>query len=507
MPRYPADASPELIRVLEGILTDIENMKRQNTDFHKRRLTNVGAAVSRGDLITKGQFDDAIEEIKGKVVSGQKQIRRIFGTGPVPFDPGSGNGGGTGSGGAFPAPNHGIDFGYYKVDTVQYGQFASEVKSFTNLTYIDPSDCGFSSPPTPASDRFANLQGALSRLTSSGLKVILSVDRGDLLTIGSTLQAAQSFWSKIKYVFLGDELSMAQTDINAEINNIRNVISNLGLAQKPIGALFTPQVVLHGDSVLASELDVIAIENYMIYTSDATGALSSAEDVALMTDLVDRQRSKIPAGKPIVLVIQAYDLNGSFTKVTPNLVDLQKAAYLAVRNDTRVGDILCFSWGRPGGVKSHLELKPPHQSIWAAIAGAVSGTSRCNQGRPCCGGVGNPDDCPRWCSGGDYQDSVAASYYNYLTTAPAGVIDGANPNHILDIAAFMAGVVAQVKVDTPTITAAVSPGHDGKEITVKRVGDSEFSEQYALWAGNQELISWTGSPPKAYRATCYPALI
>ena len=86
------------------------------------------------------------------------------------------------------------------------------------------------------------------------------------------------------------------------------------------------------------------------------------------------------------------------------------------------------------------------------------------------------------------------------------MIDPSNPLKILDVPTFMAGVVAQIIHDNPTLAAIVSEGHDGKEISVKRVGDSTLSEQYALWAGNTEVISWTGNPPKAYRATCYPSL-
>lgn len=503
--RYPADASPEAQRVFEALWREIEAIRRQNTDLHKRKFINAGPAVSRGEFVTKGQLDDAVTALKDATTTGDKRLARaIGGPGHLPFAPTPGGLPGP-IGGGLPVPNHPMDLGYYKVDTIQYGKFADDVKSYTNLTYIDPSDCGFASPPTPVADVFANLKSAIARLAGAGLKICLSVDRGSILTKGATLQAAQPYWDKVKYVFLGDELDITKDQLNTEIVALRANMTNLGLPIKPVGVTFTPSQILQSDRVTAQEIDVVGVENYMIYTSDPTGALSSSEDAALMKDLVERQRSKIPATKGIILIVQAYDLNGSFTKITPNLVDLQSSAYLAVYQDTRVQGILMFSYGRPGGTKDHPELIPNHRSIWAAISGGASGTRLCSQGRPCCGGTGNPDNCPRWCSGGNYQSAVASSYLNYVSVAGPTIIDPATPNHILDIPAFMNGVVAQFNAEHPELIAQITEGHDGKEISVKLKGDTELSEQYALWLGAQQLVLWSGSPPQAYRATCYPA--
>jgi hypothetical protein len=483
-------------RAIRDLEDEVRVLKTQNIDLHKRRFVNAHRAVSRSDFMTKGDFDDAIADIQKKTAEVIRRIGR-----------GTSVGTGTGTGSpiptTLPVPNHPMDFGYYRVDGVREGNFIEEVRGWTNLVYVGPFDYMFESPPTSPSDGIALLTAGIDRLADAGFSIMLDVERGNRLTKAAVLSAAAPHWDKVKYLILGDEISTTAAALDTEIQALKNNVTNLGLAQKPVGVTLTPNTTLSSDSVFASLLDFVNIE---AYSPDPANHGTSQQNIDTIKSLVDRMVARIPAQKRLTLVMQAYNRNNSFSPVSPDLVDLQRATYLMVYQNTRVDAIVMFAWAFGNGGSQDLpELQGPHKEIWGAISGAPgsgSGATKCGQGRPCCGGLQNEEDCPRWCSGGDYEDQVKASISAYIAGAPSSVITP--PETVLDAPTYMAGVVARINADYPTLEAKVDPGHDGKEIIVHLKGTTAFSEQYALWAGGGSDAT-IRRPPGFYRATCYPS--
>lgn len=513
--RIPKEASAEVQKAFRELEEEIRSLKTGNVDLHKRRFVNAHRAVSRSDFLTKGDFDDAIADIQKKTVEAIRRIGRGssgVGTGGSP----------TPTPTALPPPNHSMDFGYFVVDSIpakgpDHGPFVDEVKGYTNIANVMTSFLGinFGEPgTTPQSDIQANLAAALQRITTAGLYIDLEFERGKFLSIDRILAAAAPFWSYIKYCTYAHEPSFTQSQMTIEITAFKNQVAQLGLDPRPVGVALTPEDVVGTDLVLSPALDYVQI---WAYTVAPEGHGSSQADKAIVQARMDAMRAKVPATKKLNVVMQAYTRNNTFVNIVPDLVDLQRNTYLMVYQDTRVQALLMFSYGRDSGTRETPVLIPPHREIWGALQGSTGspggpgnpGATRCNQGRACCGGLGNEEDCPRWCTGGDYNDQVAASVSSFIASAPAGVMDPADPLHrILDIPAFMAGVVARINTDYPTVEAVVDPGHEGKEIMVKLRGSSAFSEQWGLWAGDKTVRSFHrigGNAPQAYRATCYPA--
>lgn len=530
--RDPKDAPPDTLRALKDLRRAVEGLQTENVDLKKRRFLNAHPAVSRGDFITKGQFDDTIANLQTAVTAARRGSSLTAGDvlpGPTPTPP---------PGGGLPPPNHSIDFGYWYSDgnhPPDRVDFNSEVLSYTNL-YVAFCAVGqqYGVSTTPQSDFFANIQTSVQRAFNNSKDIYLGVGLdhpyGSISNHTDQLLTVMApFWARVKYVDLADEAGWNTNRTNSEVSAFRTAMGTRGLTNKPIGMTFAYTSVAGDQALTASGLDFVALEAY------CEVALQNDQDavIAFVTNLINQARSRVPS-KNKVFILQGYGRNNSVGVPSawpapasePNnwsnlatLAKLNETAYLLAKDDTKVVALNIFSYGRFSGTKEmelqgHPEVKSVHRAISAAISGTGGGggSARCNEGRPCCGGQGNPDNCPRWCSGGDYQEAVGTAYADYIASAPVSVIDPSNPLVILDVPTFMAGVVAMLIHERPDITAQISEGHDGKEITVKLVGDTTFSEQYALWAGNHQIISWSPSPPgsmaaRAYKATCYPATI
>lgn len=501
MPRLPNDAPPDTLRFLKDLESKLRKLAEGNVDLSRRRFTNASPAVSRGDFITKAQFDDQVEEIVNGIKVVDRNLRRAINGVVV---------GGNTTGSSLPAPNHPMDFGYYKVNTVNFGgDLTAEVKGYTNLTYVGAVDYG---PfPSPASDRIAAMTAAVKKFAENNIYMMLDMEFGQVLTQGDVLTLARPYWEKVKYICMGDDGFAPATGaaLDNEITQTKTRINNLGLAMKPIGITLTPNAVLTGDLIFATQLDFVNVE---AYTPSPQSHGGSQQNLQTVKQLVDRQIARVPAAKKVLLILQGYDRNGCFRPVSPDLVDMQDASYMWVKDNTRVVGMLIFSYGREGAVgdcgveyggsHKYSELAARHKAIWSALnGGGDTGANRCGQGRPCCGGEDNDPSCPRWCTGGDYEGPVRDAQDRYIAGAPATVIDPANHNHILDVIPYMAGVVAQFNSDNPTVVARVDPGHDGKEIQVKKKTNAEFSEQHVLWSGGGDAAFVR----RFYAATCYPS--
>jgi hypothetical protein len=121
------------------------------------------------------------------------------------------------------------------------------------------------------------------------------------------------------------------------------------------------------DAVKATGLDWVGIEAYL----DFPGHPVSDVNVAALNVYLTNAKAQVPAGKQIVLVIMAYDRNGSWSSWSniDTLRDLQIPVYLQAYNDPRVVAITMFAYTRPGGSRDHQELRTPHRLIGERLLG------------------------------------------------------------------------------------------------------------------------------------------
>jgi hypothetical protein len=499
--KIPPDASPEIraaFRELEDRLNELERRDR-TLDLKGGRIGGAGVPVQSHDLATKGYIDSVIRKALDGINVGVKKLV-------------------TSIAGGVPTVGGNIDFGYYRVDTLQSGggQEGNTVKAWTNTVYVGPVDGGTST--TPPSDRDANFRAILARLAALGFNFVIDVEMGTTLTQGAVLQAAQPYWDKVKYVVLGDELNPSTTPIDAEATALRNRIRNLGLAAKPVGVVFTPIQVLSGN-VGALNLDFVGLEAYTDQCScSSCGNTSPEAEVQAGVDQMNRMKALIPATKIIMVVMQAYDRNGAFT-ATPSLIELNRATYFKmVKGDSRVKALMMFAYVRRGnqcntgsqygfGTIGYPQLAAVHQEIWKDMTGGATtggakkciGDNRnCPGGPTCCdGGESNPCNCPRLCEGGAYANMVEAATQATVSSHPELFSGG----FFLSEAAalqYRAFLVAEFNRANTSLKAIIDP-NEGKQILARRRDAAEFREDYRVWNSNLTVAH----APGAYRASCW----
>jgi hypothetical protein len=497
--RPPTDGGPDVQRFAREVREAIEALQARNVEMNGRRIVGTSRPVDPGDYANKAYVDALVKGALSHVDQKLVKIRTRLG-GPTS------TGGGTPSGPVLPAPNHNMDFGYYKVvhrnKAGEYEQdFLDEVKGFTNLTYIGGSDFGIST--STAGERKAGMTDGIRHVAQdSSLRMMLDFEfHTGTLTINDVIDAAQAHWDRIAYVVAGDELDGTAAEMNEKLQLIKSAIESRSLNVPPMGATFAPATTLVTDAIFAPLLDFVNIE---AYSRDPANHGTSQQNIDAITATVNQMKARVPTNKQLGMIFQAYDRNGAFGPIVPDLTELQAATYGMCAQDQRVFAMLLFAYGRPDGSKANPELIPYHKAIWTALGGGgAGGATQCGQGRPCCGGVGNPANCPRWCDGGDYATFVDDAIRAYITIAPPGVFSTLTPPTLVDEAAgavFVAGTVAALNTAQPGLTSVPDPD-DGKEIIVKKKVGAVFSENYAIWASDFRVRFNPGS----YRATCYPA--
>lgn len=482
MPRIPQNLTLEEIQqAFRDVHAKVDPLLIPNVDLQGRRIQGAGKAIAPRDYITKQELDTAI--IGLRPVSAPVRVAIAAGTATTPTPTNT-----------LPPPNHPMDFGYYFVDG-KYGQFANEVRGFTNLAYIGPNNmlAGGSSP----SDIAVALGAGIARLASAGIKIILDVETGALITIGDALLAAQPNWASVKYVVFNGSIDRGRASMNTEVNAVKQRISNLGLAPKPVGVV-NDGVIFEGDGHLADALDFVVIEAYpKSFTSHGT----SADNIAAIKASVNAMKSQIPGSKRVGLIMAAYTQSGNFTPVVPDLVDLQSATYLMCNTDVRVDILLMFAYGRPSGTRDNAPLKPIHQQIGSMVTGTTGGTGSPGGG-PTCGGAGLPSNCKRFCIGGTWDFNVDVAQRESIQAHPEWFADPSFsiPFFVDDAAmnAYMSDVVTRLIASG---VAAQIGTTDFGQLWVQAASNPDFSDGYAIVTGSRQVRF----NPGAYRATCSPA--
>ncbi len=312
-----------------------------------------------------------------------------------------------------PPPVHPFDFGYYQIDGLWVASdpggnsdYGSEVNCYTSSFYATRLDHG------NVADWGGALSVSLERAVNAGKVVELALDLGkeplgiapgggcpavsslpeQLVTVGQVLDRAAPFWDRVVRLELVDEpdwrTSQATNELEgqalaAEINcrvlKVQELLAAKGLAPRPIG--ITEQASWYANlppnAMPGSALDWVGISAY----------LDSADDDLSLEALREKFNKRMAkavkwsGGKPVVWVMQAYDLTHTWNNPA-SLVEIQRWTYelaateTVTSSDPAVGTqtfetqgLLLFSYGRVGGTRAYPALAAVHREMAAAIFG------------------------------------------------------------------------------------------------------------------------------------------
>lgn len=381
----------ELRRQVDRLVQRLNAVERGNTQFRGRRSIDTGAPVGRKDYIRKQDLEAEVRTLEVRIAKAQAAAA-------------AGLSGGGGTGGPPPPPppppppgcppNHPIDLGYWLVDG-RYGDYYSEVKSYTNLgvhwagdrQYVDNSS-------TPPGEMLQRLKVAMERSFTDGKKIYLIVDADEafydieaLLDILASVPSSPSgntrpLWDAVKYVDIADEPN-ANWENNPDLmtNAIQSFAAGISTRlgpNAPLSALFgvTLSIAQTTETQLphASLVQFVGVEMYAL-PDEYGGNINDIEPY--LASLYANLQQAVPVNKKLFPIMQAYDRNGvfhpsSFPEGVPHMVEIQQVTYTLVKDDPRVLGISMFNYGRPnpgagGGTKFYPNLVDAHKGISACI--------------------------------------------------------------------------------------------------------------------------------------------
>lgn len=224
----------------------------------------------------------------------------------------------------------------------------------------------------PRSLMLARLDTYLRRAADAGKWIWLAIDFGKFQTQAQALdilKRAAPFWSQVIAIEVYDEpSSWSRITTAVNLKRVRAMVKSLGLEDRPL------EIVYAYDSPTSrwylDAADIAGIEAYV----DPPGG-TRAENLAAMTDSLDRQFAAVPNGKRIRLIPMAYTRNT--TNGVPNFVPvanippLIRAAYKRACHDQRVMAVTPFSWARPSGCCDFKELADAVLACGRAAQGKV----------------------------------------------------------------------------------------------------------------------------------------
>lgn len=259
----------------------------------------------------------------------------------------------------FPVPSHSMDLGYYFVEwknPADFPQARAEVDEYTNLYYA--SRASYSSD-LPVAEWQALLAQSLANAQAEEKRIHLGLEPEPQW--GEVLDVAAPYWDSISRIEVGDEPRLSLAETEAMLQRLRAELSRRGLPHRPLGFTYVYNEPLP-EAVDAPSLDWVGIEAYL----DAPGNPVSQVNIDALSSHLAVAKARVAPEKQIVLVMMAYDRNGTWKDVD-TLRDLQGVAYLHAYNDPRVTAIAMFAYTRAGGSRDHPELRTPHRLIGERI--------------------------------------------------------------------------------------------------------------------------------------------
>ena len=289
---------------------------------------------------------------------------------------------------------HPLYFGYYYVDG-RWGDFTDTVWSYTNLYVAIPG--GYDT----ALDWRPLFQSSMQRAIDNdkAVMLILGADLGRRVpvTIDAVLAIVKPYWDKVVLIEVAHEEDLSPQAVDERVRSVTQALDARGLPHKPFGLTYTRGQALTGDGMRAPSVSWVAVEAYVdppavndattcserpaapspgpafVPTTDCSGWVPVDHPLANLpgsvTDLnrfLEQAKRRIPPDKQIVLIMMAYDRNGSWTN-PDTLATLQLPVYLHAHDDPRVSAILMFTYGQPGGTRSYPQLQTIHRQIGEQI--------------------------------------------------------------------------------------------------------------------------------------------
>jgi hypothetical protein len=258
-----------------------------------------------------------------------------------------------------PLPNHPMDLGYYFVEwknPADFDQARAEVNSYSNMYY--GSIYSYVSDLTPPEWK-ALLAQSLANAVAENKRIHLALDPENAWD--GILDVAAPFWDDVSRIEVGDEPNLSLAATEAILQRLKAKLAARGLPLRPMGFVYRYDEPLP-EAINAPSLNWVGIEAYL----DAPGSPLSQANINALNAYLQTTKAQVPSGKQIVLVMMAYDRNGTWPNID-TLRDLQVPVYLAAYNDPRVIAINMFSYTRRGGSRDHPELRTPHRLMGERI--------------------------------------------------------------------------------------------------------------------------------------------
>lgn len=293
-------------------------------------------------------------------------------------------------------------FGYYFARG-RYGEYpplvtpsGRSIDEFTNVDLLSPFHFFFDSSeyPTPQV-MFDRLRLAARRALSLDRKIFLGLDMADLAPLGIPWQTVistvsqpfpelqnRSAWDVVEIIELTGEPGWPEAVQASNAAAVRAHISSLGLAAKPLGAVFA---YTHAIALVSVAFDWVGLEAYL----DPPGTqFSPATIKSAVRSQIAFQSGRLRPGHDVLVVMMAYNRNGAWT-AEDLFPDLQRGTVEASQEffgpPPLANDLLgfaLFSYARPGGTHDLLGeggnvfghwLESIHQEIAAALG--IGGTT------------------------------------------------------------------------------------------------------------------------------------
>jgi hypothetical protein len=267
-----------------------------------------------------------------------------------------------------PSPNHTLAYGYYFTDS-KYGNYQTEVDCYSDLYYAGTGPAYYAGSDTPTDEWLPLMKASVQKAVDKKKRINLAISINDVspdaqARIDKVLNIMAKFWTSVYIIELADEPDWTKKQTEAKLQELRGILRNHGLPDKPMGIVYTQDQTLNSNAIFATGLDWVGIEAYVSAPGDANAQVN----VDNLNNFINRAKARIPADKNIVMIMQAYSRNYAWTNID-TLKELQLPTYLQSYNDPRVIAINMFAYGRPSGSREYLKLTNIHKKIGNSIFG------------------------------------------------------------------------------------------------------------------------------------------
>ena len=256
-----------------------------------------------------------------------------------------------------PAIDRPLWLGYFKVHG-RYGDFTTEAtRDAGNMACVFANQGDFD---TSIQDPIALTAKAAADLNALGAGIVIAGGTAEI-------SAARPYWSQVVALYVTGEGTgvspLESTPCEQQAVAARAHVQGLGLPNRPVICYYDTDISADPMGIwrLPAGVDWIGVNAYLGPAAPAT----TMEAVSQLRDRIHRQLARLPAGKPVIIMAQAYDRNGAWTDLAM-LEELQPIYLEEAKLDARIKGIWWFSYSRPGGTLSHPRLRKWHEAVFRA---------------------------------------------------------------------------------------------------------------------------------------------